>query len=228
MGERDQDYVRASYDAAVAYADTWLGLLLAELEQRHLLDQLVVVVVSDHGECLGEDGLFCHNLILNQATTRVPLLIRPPGGLPGGRHVDGTAALLDVLPTVLELADIPAPASIQGRSLVPYIQGDLPAPDDLVFTEGQFRTIAANSSRGQLVFSGIGANDPLLPSLLEAASVDSPSFAGTTIPRPEEREQLRDAMLAWRDELRPAEVSTAPPDPELLDALQEHGYWRAE
>jgi arylsulfatase A-like enzyme len=227
LGRADEAHLRAVYDGAVSYADTWFGLLMEDLEARSLLEDTLVVVVADHGECLGEAGLYCHNLVLNEITSKVPLLVRPPGGLEGGRRVPQQVALLDVLPTVLDLAGVAPPASIHGHSLVPWFDEATGPQHPVVFSEGQFRTMGAFGPTGALIFTGVGANDPLLPDLLAVASVDGPAFASSVIHDAAERERLRQAMLAWRERLHPASVMAEPPDPALLDALQEHGYWRA-
>ncbi len=228
LDEDDEAFIRDVYDGAVAYMDSWFGLLLIDLEERGILDEAVVVVLSDHGESLGEDGLFSHNMVLSEATLRVPLIIRPPGGLEQGRHVPGRVALLDVLPTLLDLAGIPAPASIHGRSLAPFLVGNDGPERDRVFSEGYLRSVSALGDEGRLVFSGIIANDPMLPALIETATLTGPSFQGSDAGHERERAALRQAMLDWRAELHPTNRLAPPTDPQLLDAMQERGYWRAQ
>ncbi|MFN7975542.1 MAG: sulfatase-like hydrolase/transferase [Acidobacteriota bacterium] len=107
------------YDAEVAYADSALGDLLSFLDGRGLRDSTIVVLVSDHGESLGEHGERTHGLFLYDATLRVPLVIAAPGlVLPGARFA-GQARLVDVVPTVLSLLALPAKPGLRGRSLWP-------------------------------------------------------------------------------------------------------------
>jgi len=96
----------ALYDAEIAFTDFHVGRLLEALEQRGLLAQAHVVFTSDHGENLGEDGLFYeHGPSVHDASLRVPLLVAGPGIPPG---VDaGVARLEDLAPTLLALAGVP-------------------------------------------------------------------------------------------------------------------------
>jgi arylsulfatase len=224
LGAADEAYIRAAYDGAVAYADGWFGALAAGLSDRGLLDTAVIVVLSDHGESLGENGLWGHSWSLTDADLHVPLIVRLPGGRGGGAHVVGQVALLDVLPTLLELAGASPPAEIHGTSLVPALAGGPGPARPAVFSEGTARMISARSPTERVTFTGVDANSPFLTDLLHAAALDGPAFAGATTADPARRAALRDAMLAWRADLVPAPVFEHA-DPALVKGLQEHGYW---
>ncbi|MBN1337142.1 MAG: sulfatase-like hydrolase/transferase [Deltaproteobacteria bacterium] len=109
------------YAAEVAWTDQQLGVLLQALEGR--LDRTWIVIMGDHGEGLGAHGEALHGVLLYNATTHVPLVIRPPGGLPEARSVEDPVSLVDVLPTVLSLAGVPIPAGLDGHDLVPAMEG---------------------------------------------------------------------------------------------------------
>ena len=94
--------------------------LLDELDALGLARDTLVVFTSDHGEAFGEHGVFLHDDLYRE-TLHVPLVLRFPGRLPAGRRVDARARLLDLMPTVLDLLGVPAPADVQGRSLVPLV-----------------------------------------------------------------------------------------------------------
>ena len=95
------------YDGAIAYADHELGNLMAWLKQNHLYDPSLIVVLSDHGESLGEHGEDEHGFFVYNATVHVPLIVKPPAGsgIAAGRRrepVETTA----VAPTLLQLAGV--------------------------------------------------------------------------------------------------------------------------
>ncbi|HEX8705032.1 MAG TPA: sulfatase [Myxococcaceae bacterium] len=118
-----------NYDAAVLSFDTLVGELLTELERRGLADSTLVVLLSDHGEHLADEGLgLGHGEHLwGSAGLRIPFALRLPGRVAANRTVEQRARSLDVAPTILELMGVPAPQSFQGRSLVPLV-----APGDAV------------------------------------------------------------------------------------------------
>lgn len=119
------DYYVAEYDAAILGADRLIGELLATVEELGLGDRTAVVLVGDHGESLGEhDYYFEHGRLPYEACQRVPLMIRAPGLVPAGHRVADPVALIDVAPTVLELAGMAAPENIEGRSLLPVVRGE--------------------------------------------------------------------------------------------------------
>ena len=109
------------YDGEIAYVDAQVGRLLAALKAKGLYGPSLVAVCGDHGESLGEHGESTHGVFLYDATIRVPLLMKLPGGLSGGQRVASRAGLVDLVPTVLQATGRGTPASIQGQSLLPLI-----------------------------------------------------------------------------------------------------------
>src|SRR5262245_25796225 len=107
------------YEGDVAYTDALVGRLLTRLREQKLLDRTVVVVAADHGESLGEHGEASHGFSVYDATAAVPLIVRTPWALRGRSRTQ--VSLVDVFPTVLDLAGLPAEAGIDGRSLVPAL-----------------------------------------------------------------------------------------------------------
>ncbi|HRR27630.1 MAG TPA: sulfatase-like hydrolase/transferase, partial [Acidobacteriota bacterium] len=111
----------SAYDCEIAYADRQLGRLFAFLEDNY--EPLLLVVTSDHGEGLGEHGEDTHGLFLYDSTLRVPLLIRLPDKAYAGTRLPHSVRLIDVMPTILQVAGVPAPPVVQGRSLAALWKG---------------------------------------------------------------------------------------------------------
>jgi len=109
------------YDGEIAYADSVLGKFANYLKSRGWYENSVVIVVGDHGEGLGEHNETTHGIFLYDSTTHVPLILKLPGRLDRGRVVDQQVRTTDVLPTVLDVVGVPAPASLSGKSLMPYL-----------------------------------------------------------------------------------------------------------
>ena len=108
----------SAYDGEVAAADAVVGDLLAELERLGIYDRAVIVLLSDHGEGLGEHGEEEHGVLLYREALQVPLLLKLPGGRRAGERLAAPVQLVDVAPTLLELAGLPVPAGLDGRSLL--------------------------------------------------------------------------------------------------------------
>jgi hypothetical protein len=111
------------YDRTLAEHDRTLADLLAELNQPGRRPA-VLVLTSDHGEGLGDHGVDKHSATLYNSELRVPLLIAAPGVAP--RHVVEPVGLVDLFPTILELAGLapPGPDLVDGKSLVPLLRGE--------------------------------------------------------------------------------------------------------
>ncbi|MCP3915235.1 MAG: sulfatase-like hydrolase/transferase [bacterium] len=104
------------YDGEIAYADAGLGEVLESLRTLGKLDETLVVMTSDHGEGLGEHGESTHSMFIYDATTRVPLIFMHPS-LAQRKRVRGVVSSVDIVPTVLELLDVPAGGSFDGQSV---------------------------------------------------------------------------------------------------------------
>ena len=136
LPEREVRHAVAHYDGEVAYADAAIGDLIKALEDLGELDRTIIVLTADHGENLGEhDYYFEHGAYLYEATVRVPLIVRAPGLIPPGRVVNEQARTIDIVPTVLELAGLPIPDGLQGRSLVARARGEATGPAPPAYSE---------------------------------------------------------------------------------------------
>jgi choline-sulfatase len=108
----------AAYDRAVTAVDTAVGQLISALRKAKLLDDSLLVVTADHGESLGSHGEETHGIFLYDEAIHVPLLLKLPQNQMGGKRVKGTVRLVDIAPTILEVAGVPVPSSMQGQSLL--------------------------------------------------------------------------------------------------------------
>jgi choline-sulfatase len=114
-----------NYLGEVRAADDALGRLFAALRDAGRLARTLVVVTSDHGEEFHDHGGWTHGQSLHDELVRVPLLVVPPAGGPGaGRRVDAVVSLVDVAPTILDLAGVATPSRGGTRSLVPWMTGE--------------------------------------------------------------------------------------------------------
>jgi arylsulfatase A-like enzyme len=227
--DEDIAYVRGVYDGAVSYGDAWFGLLMAALERRGALDRAVVVLLSDHGEELGEDGIFHHRFGLSDITLHVPLLVRLPGGQGGGRHVEGAVDLTDVMPTLLEAAGAQVPSGIRGRSLWPVLHGQPHEPRAATFSQSMFRSVSVRTEQGRLTFSGIGADSPYLAPMLASTNPNGPAFEASEGLSHAQREDLRQQLTAWALSLhQPDAAGEVQLTPEQLEVIQDMGYWGAQ
>jgi arylsulfatase A-like enzyme len=126
----------AAYDGEIHFADAELGGLLDKLSRSGRLDETLVVVAGDHGEGLMQHGHMGHGLTLYEEQVRVPLIFRWPKGLPAGRSVEAPVQLLDLAPTILDLAGGAGERQFEGRSLKGALTGaEVPDPERRVFLQ---------------------------------------------------------------------------------------------
>jgi arylsulfatase A-like enzyme len=130
------------YDAGVARADALLDRLLDRLRSSGLERETLVILTSDHGEALGEHGLSGHDALYD-VNLLVPLIVARPDGAGAGRRVPTQVRLIDLVPTVLEAAGLPAEPGLDGRSLQPWLEGGTPSEFPKMAT-----AYAASNNRG--------------------------------------------------------------------------------
>lgn len=117
-------YRSRPYDGEIAYVDAQVGRVVKFLETKGLYEKTLIIVAGDHGESLGEHGEKTHGFFIYDATLHVPLIFKLPASMSVKQPVVEEAAnLADILPTALEIEGIPKPETVQGRSLVPSIEG---------------------------------------------------------------------------------------------------------
>jgi arylsulfatase A-like enzyme len=118
-----EDVLRARYRAGLALLDASFGSLVRKLDAA-MPAGTATLVTSDHGESLGEHDDLGHGRSLYDVLQRVHLAIRAPGRVPASAEVRGSCGLVDVMPTILDLAGLPMPSDADGRSLLPFARGE--------------------------------------------------------------------------------------------------------
>jgi len=122
LSDRQLAEIMAGYYGMVAQLDHALGGVLRALDETGQAEDTLVVVTTDHGELLGDHQMLFKGPLHYDGLLRVPLVVRGPGVTPG-LAVSEPVGLVDLVPTVLELARLPAPATLYGGSLAPLLAG---------------------------------------------------------------------------------------------------------
>ena len=126
-GERDAKTLKAAYYAMIQLIDEQLGRILETLEDTGQRENTVIIFTSDHGETLGDHGLIQKGCRFYEGLVRVPLIFSWPGQFVSGLKSDALVELVDKTPTLLELAGLPVPEEMHGRSLLPILRGEADA-----------------------------------------------------------------------------------------------------
>jgi choline-sulfatase len=137
LAQPTQSQVRAArraYYGAVSYVDDQIGTLMTTLRETRLDAGTIVFVLADHGDMLGERGLW-YKMSFFEPACRIPLIVRAPGRF-APRRIENPASMLDVLPTLVAIAHgghaAPLAAPIAGRSLLPALQGEHDEPREVL------------------------------------------------------------------------------------------------
>jgi arylsulfatase A-like enzyme len=222
----------AMYDAEIRYLDEYLQALFSELRGKGLLNHSAVVLTADHGESLGEhDYYFCQGRFPYNTTLRVPLLINDSSR--GAKEVSSLASLLDVTPTILDLVGIESPSNLDGRTLLPVIDGEELEPRDLFAEAGyaiEYQKILVRDD-WKLVY----VPDSLDRSLMRGDEFELYNLAEDPMEAtdlsnkcPEIVEEMKPSLLAWINSWRGRELTPAKPNlqysEEELENLRALGY----
>lgn len=218
----DEEQIRNLYYAGVTQADAMIGEILDELERQGVLDNTLVIVTADHGEELGDHGLWEHNFMY-ETNLRVPLVMALPGRLPAGVASDALVETTDIVPTVCELIGVLPPhepgqvdelgrdrGAIDGHSLVDLVHGRDDSVREFAFAENGVY-LAVRDARWKLVIASesMDAEDwrpSPRPGVREAQLYDlerDPDEMHNAIQdSPDEAERLLAVLRAW-DALQP-------------------------
>lgn len=144
--------IQAAYYTSVEYLDLNVGRVLEALERSGHGEGTIVIYTGDHGYMLGQHGRFEKHCSYEEAI-RSPLVIKAPGFTTPNTHSIAMTELIDIVPTVLELCGRPIPESVQGRSLVPILQGrDASLRDAVTIEYAENEEAAIRTERYKLVY----------------------------------------------------------------------------
>jgi len=224
QGDRDfLPYAQAAYDSCIRLADRAVATLFEALE---IGKEDLVLVTADHGEEFREHGRFGHGHALFEELLQVPLLVRLPGGRHAGETVSSRVSLMDLFPTILEIAGIAPRSNIQGKSLLPLIQ-DKGAARDRVIHASTVTDVEVDSvtiDRWKYIES---QGRPEAAMLFDLESTEGEQ-RNVIADYPNEAEVLRRALahLRQNSRRRAPSLQNVPLSPERLEALRSLGYVR--
>jgi arylsulfatase A-like enzyme len=226
-----------AYDNLIRRVDAMIEEIRAELERAKLLDDTLFIVTSDHGEGLGQRSYFSHGLYLYEEQLRIPLIVRAPrwaAWKPG--RIGAVVSLLDIVPTVLEICDVPADETLHGVSLSGLARDEEPGPRALVAQRRRFpkrtrerrgdrftASTPLHALRGDSALKYLRSGDGVEELYdLEADPWERHNLAAE---RPEDAARLRAAMEGLLARSSSTEEITEPElDPETEEALRALGY----
>jgi arylsulfatase A-like enzyme len=142
------------YVDEIFYADVSIGRLIDAAEQAAGSRGAVVLLTADHGESFGEGNQYFVHRATTPDVAHVPMILRAPGLAP--RRVPDLVHHVDVLPTLLELAGVPAPAQLSGLALGPALRAAAPVPERVVFTDAGSE-VSAYTQTGFVRIRGVEA-----------------------------------------------------------------------
>lgn len=198
----DPEYINALYDAKVRYLDDRLGELFRLLDELHLTEDTLLIVMGDHGESLDEHQIYWDHAGLYEPTVKVPLLMRWPGRIPRGRRIDELVQHVDLFPTIVEAAGVRAPDGLSGKSVWPLIDGTGPGGHERIYhAECNWQASRAVRTREWKLIHNI---DPFIYERPPLELYHLPSDPGETNnlidDEPEVAMRLHRDLLAWVEE----------------------------
>jgi choline-sulfatase len=188
----------ASYYASLAQTDDNVGKLLAALTELGLEENTMVLYTADHGEMLGEHGLW-EKFVFYEPSAGVPLLFRVPGVTPSNARCAAPVSLVQMVPTLLELCGVPIPAGLDGASFSRLLREPAAEIDSPVFAELGLKT----QHPGSMIRQGrykycyyVGDTDELYD--LGADPAEMKNLAPLPAYR-QKRDELKEQLFAWHD-----------------------------
>lgn len=124
MTDDDHRLITAAYWAMCDLIDAQLGRMIAALEETDQLDNTIIIFMSDHGEMLGDHGIYLKGPYFYESAVHVPLIVSMPGTIQAGVRSNALVELTDIAPTILEAAGIEIHPGMQGQSLWEKLTGE--------------------------------------------------------------------------------------------------------
>lgn len=220
-------YPQRPYDGEIAFADAQVGRVLEFLREKNLYDRTAIVVAGDHGEGLGEHGEKTHGFFIYDSTRRVPLIFKLPAHWPVRRkEVTTPVSLIDVLPTVLRVVGLAVPPGVQGKNLLPLMQGGRDERREGIYAETFLPRLHFNWSELRSVQVGdyhfIDAPKPELYDLSRDPQEQENLFEQRRTFAKQLQQRLSHLVSKYSSGLDRGEK--APLDPVLVEKLRALGY----
>jgi tetratricopeptide (TPR) repeat protein len=213
-----------TYDGEIAFVDQQIGRLLEALRARGTLEDTLLVAIGDHGESLGEHGEDEHGVFLYDAVLRVPLIVAGPGAK-AGQVVAEQVRAIDVVPTILELLDVPPATSVDGVSLKLPLAGGARAEVPASYSESYYPKLHYGWSELRAIradgWKAVDAPKPELYNLREDPREQNNLYASQ---RALADRMIADAARLERDVAGEQRAKAVAPDPETLARLRSLGY----
>ncbi|HEX2443949.1 MAG TPA: sulfatase-like hydrolase/transferase [Vicinamibacterales bacterium] len=220
-------YAGRPYDGEVAWSDELVGRLLRALESERADSDTLVVVTSDHGEGLGDHDESTHGYFVYESTLRVPLIFRGPR-IARGLRVAPTVRAVDILPTVLELMDLPryqdSETEWSGRSIAASLDGGPPLVDVATYAESLTPLLHYGWSDLRTIRDGRWKYILAPRAELYDLQRDPAEQKNLAMAQPARADALRAALETRLRAERNAPVERAAVPPELLEQLGALGY----
>lgn len=135
LTEDDIVFMQHVYYGMISFVDREIGRFIDVLESMHLLDQTLIILMSDHGDYLGDYGMISKGPGLHDCLIKTPLIMRHPDTVPMDNINEELVSHVDIMPTVLDYAGKSIPDTVEGINLTPYIQGKKSGLREYVFSE---------------------------------------------------------------------------------------------
>ncbi len=229
MPQEDLDHLIALYDGEIRSVDELgIAVLLRMLDEFGLSENTLIVVTSDHGEEFFEHGVFGHHQNLFDSTLQIPLVIWGPGLVPAGKSVDSQVRIIDIMPTILDLLDLPQSPEGLGQSLRELWEASESVPADRpVFAEVKSWKHYLESLRLPYFkyIRDYSRNEKAMVDLTRDPYEIEPLFGDDISPEAEKKFlELRSGLMAYQKGL-PWRSHRAPEmAPELRERLRSLGY----
>ncbi|MCK5611765.1 sulfatase [Candidatus Pacearchaeota archaeon] len=220
IAKRDLEHMIARYDGEIRYVDDYIGKLMDKLRELNLLDKTLLIITADHGEEFLEHGGNWHGKTLYDEVIHVPLIIRYPSLIPQNNVITTQVSTVSIMPTILDIVDIPLEHQVQGESLLPLIIAETQVPIQPVYSEmtkNEKRAIRADDFK----FIGDFENDERQ---LFDLKKDSREYINLIDKETEIAGDLEKKLLRWIKASRSSTEKPAELDEQTKQRLKSLGY----
>ncbi len=228
MNSRDLEHVVALYDGEIAFTDFYLGELFAELKRLELWDNTLIILTSDHGDEFFEHGNKGHRNTLYGELLNVPLIVKLPQQRRGGERLGNLAGVVDIAPTMLEVAGLPPLAGANGEDLLARTSDSDESSERVYFADVDLRVKSVVSESSKLIAHWRRGPDEEMRVELYNMIRDPGEQLDVSTKEVAQVVRLRRALQAWvrsaREQVKHLGESGFEQDPELVRTLRSLGY----